>query len=50
MDTYSESMGLPASKLRFMVEDSQRICPDDTGETYGLEDEDVIIVHHLEDE
>ena len=50
MDTYSESMGLPVSKLRFMVEVGQRTCPDDTGETYGLEDEDVIIVHHLEDE
>ena len=50
MDTYCESMGLPSSKLRFMVEDGQRICPNNTSETYGLEDEDVIIVHHLKDE
>ena len=50
MDTYAESMGLPVSKLRFMVQGGQRIRPDDTGETYDLENGGVIVAHHLEDE
>ena len=50
MDTYAESMGLPVSKLRFMVQGGQRICPDETGETYGLESGNVIIAHHIEDD
>ena len=43
MDKYCERIGLPASNLRFMVEDGRCIGPDDTAETQGLEDEDIII-------
>ena len=49
MGIYCEKMGLAVSELRFMFDDGsvhhslgRIIRPDDTAETIGLEDEDII--------
>ena len=49
MGVYCEKMGLAVSELRFMFDDGSShhsvgriIRPDDTAETIGLEDEDII--------